>query len=520
MSIIDSKDPFFRRFRQAFPILRKNIKYFDSAATALKPLPVINAMDAYYRQYSANVHRGNYAWAREATAAYEQAREEVAAYLQALSSELVITSGATEAINIVARGIEHLIKAGDTIVITEQEHHANFVPWVWLAERTNAQLTVVPVDSNGSINANAMRQALATKPAVFAVTAISNVVGELNPIEEWVTAARANGAICLIDGAQHVLGLKQPVVSLGAQFYVFSGHKAFADTGVGILWGEFEWLSRLVPTYGGGEMISSVSAEKIDLKPAPTRLEPGTPPIAQMISLGAALTWWAQQDRNQFDAHKLALANYLIHEVSSIDGFDILGGEYENQGVVTLIPTQINAQDWSHWLDLNDIAVRVGQHCAQPLSNAVGCNSLLRISLAPFNTKEEVDALIALLKSSITSERVDNTPITWADIAQVDAKQQMQRIVQSARVAPPTHYYQADKIDGCEATTYVTRDDGHWHGWSESAVIDGVLQLVLREANSGAGVTAIEQQIKHAGLDRWLSRTRRNGIDAVLTKLG
>lgn len=520
MSIISSRDPVLRRFRQTFPILRKNVSYFDSAATTLKPLPVLNAMNAYYREYGANVHRGNYQWARDATNAYEQARAQVAHYLSCPARELVVTSGATEAINIVARGVEHLIKEGDNIVITEQEHHANFVPWVWLAQRAGANLVVVPVTPDGQIDAAAMLDAINNKPALLAVTAMSNVVGDRNPVEQWCAAARGHGAICLIDGAQHLLSLgNQSVVGMGAQFYVFSGHKAYGDTGVGVLWGEYQWLDKLKPSTGGGEMISHVSAQCIELKPVPARLEAGTPPIAQLISLGAALSWWAQQDRSALMNHKLALASRLCQSLQSGEQFTLLGNVEHNQGIVTLVPTQSTAQDWAYWLDAHNVAVRVGQHCAQPLADAVGCTSLLRVSLAPFNTQEEVDGLIALLTQPIANADVSAQPITWACLQGHSAQQQLVMIIGSAHAQPTWPAQPADQIEGCESDTYIAVIDGNWVGWSRSNVIDGLIQLILCEANTGVSVADINLKIDEIGIGRWLSRSRRSGIDAVLERL-
>jgi len=521
MSIIDSNDKEFRRFRQSFPLLRKSVAYFDSAATTLKPLPVLSAMDAYYKQYSANVHRGNYSWAREATRAYESSRAAIAQYLGVAPKQVVFTSGTTAAINMIATGLEQLIESGDRIVISQQEHHANWVPWVWLAQRTGAILDVVPIHSDGRIDEQAMLSALAKKPKILSVTATSNVVGYKNRTRQWIKQAREQqGTICIVDGAQDVLALSdQGVADHGANFYVFSGHKAFADTGVGVLTGEYEWLSKLTPLMGGGEMITSVSETTISLKPVPARLEAGTPAIAQVISLGAALTWWAQQDRSRLLAHKQALTTELFGMLSKLDNWELLNSPANNQGVICVAPRDANAQDWAYWLDVNDVAVRVGQHCAQPLLKALGQTTVVRISLAPFNTLDEIEHLAKLLADTLGGRDPEPTTISWQALDARSPKEQMQAIIASARSNSDTHYALGDLLDGCESETYLMRCNGEWCGWSRSAVIDGLMQLIVRDANNGIDADQIQRNIDEVGIGRWLSRTRRSGVDAIFTKL-
>jgi len=520
MSIISSNDKEFRRFRQAFPLLRKSVAYFDSAATTLKPLPVLNAMDTYYKQYGANVHRGNYGWAREATHAYESARASIAEYLNVLPKQVVFTSGTTTAINIIATGLEQFIESGDRIVITQQEHHANWVPWVWLAQRASAVLDVVPVRGDGRIDEHAMLAALSKKPKILSVTATSNVLGYKNRTRQWVDQARQQGAICIVDGAQDVLSLsEQGVEDHGANFYVFSGHKAFADTGVGVLTGDYEWLSKLAPLIGGGEMITSVTENSISLKPVPARLEAGTPAIAQAISLGAALSWWRQQDRTRLLAHKQALANYLFDEISKLDNWQLVNSPETNQGVICVAPLHENSQDWAYWLDVNDVAVRVGQHCAQPLLKALGHSTLVRISLAPFNTEDEVVRLLGLMREAVGARTSSAKAATWQLLEGQSSKTQMQLIIASARHEAAMRYALSDQLDGCESQTYLMRCNGQWQGWSQSAVIDGLLQLITRDANEGIGVDQIQQRIDQVGISRWLSRSRRSGVDAIFLKL-
>jgi cysteine desulfurase / selenocysteine lyase len=393
--------------REDFPILAtkvhgKPLVYLDNAASAQKPRQVVERMlHATYHEY-ANVHRGLHYLANAATDAYEAARESVRAFLNAGSaSEIVFTKSATEAINLVAASFgEAYIKEGDEIVLSIMEHHANVVPWHFLRERRGAVLKWVDVDDEGNFLLDAFEQALTAKTKIVALTHLSNVLGTVTPVKEIVRIAHERGIPVLIDGSQGAVHLDVDVVDLDVDFYCLTGHKLYGPTGIGALYGKKEWLEKLPPFLGGGEMIDEVTKDRVTYNEPPHRFEAGTPPIVQAIGLGAAVNYVRRIGRERILAHELGLRNYAHERLSRINSLRVFGQAKGKGAIIAFNMDGAHAHDVATVLDRCGVAVRAGTHCAQPLLSRFGVTSTCRASFALYNTFEEVDKLAgALLKA-------------------------------------------------------------------------------------------------------------------------
>jgi len=388
--------------RREFPILSRRVHgkplvYLDSAASAQKPRAVINAMvDAMEGSYS-NVHRGLHTLANETTEAYEAARGKVAGLLGAETNEIVWTKGGTEAINLVASGIGATLQAGDEILLTEMEHHANIVPWHFLRERKGVVLKFAPIFDDGRLDVAAFRGLLTERTKVAAFTHMSNVLGTVNPVAELVAAAREAGAITLIDGCQAIVHERIDVKAIGCDFYVFSGHKLYGPTGIGALYGKAEWLAALRPYQGGGEMIAAVTQEAITYADPPHRFEAGTPPILEAIALGAAIDWLSGLDREAIAAHEAGLYARVAEQLSGANWLRVLG-EAPGKGAIFAFTVEgAHAHDVAQILDRYGVAVRAGTHCAEPLMKRLGVTSSARASFALYNTQDEADSFVDAL---------------------------------------------------------------------------------------------------------------------------
>ncbi|MCI0586722.1 MAG: cysteine desulfurase [Planctomycetes bacterium] len=396
------------RIRADFPILERRVHgkplvYLDSAASAQKPRPVLDAMDRAYETSYANVHRGVHRLAEEATKAYEGARLRVARFLGAGdASEIVFVRGTTEGINLVARtyGARHL-GPGDEVLLTGMEHHSNIVPWQFLCERKGGHLRVVPVLDDGTLDLEAYERLLGERTRIVAVSHVSNVLGTVNPIREIVAAAHRRGVPVLVDGAQAVPRMPVDVRALDCDFYVFSGHKAYGPTGIGALYGKASLLGAMPPWQGGGEMILSVTFEKSTFKPAPHRFEAGTPDIVGAIGLGAALDYLEGIGLEAIDAHERSLLARATEAIASIPRVRVLGTAPGKAGVLSFVVEGVHAHDVGTVLDLQGIAVRAGHHCAQPLMDRFGVPATARASFGLYNLPEEADALAEGLRKVI-----------------------------------------------------------------------------------------------------------------------
>ena len=395
------------RIRADFPILAtsvygKPLVYLDNAASVQKPKQVVDRMvEATFHEY-ANVHRGLHYLANAATDAFEAARESVRSFLNANSvNEVVFTGSATAAINIVAAayGQAH-IGAGDEIVLSVMEHHANVVPWHFLRERKGAVLKWVDVDDEGAFHLDAFEAALTPRTKMVAITQMSNVLGTVTPIKEIVRIAHARGIPVLVDGSQGAVHLEVDVQDLGCDFYVMTGHKLYGPTGIGVLYGRRPWLETLPPFQGGGEMIAEVTRDTVTYNDPPHRFEAGTPPIIQAVGLGAALDYMQAVGRDRIAAHEKQLGAYAHERLSRINSLRIIGNAPGKGAIVSFEMKNAHAHDVATIIDRSGVAVRAGTHCAQPLMARFGVTSTCRASFAMYNTMEEVDKLAdALLRA-------------------------------------------------------------------------------------------------------------------------
>ncbi len=388
--------------RAQFPILSREVNdkpliYLDSAASAQKPRAVIDAMVHAMEHSYSNVHRGLHTLANETTDAYEKARKSVAGLIGADVSEIVFTKGATEAINLVAAGLGRSLKAGDEIILTEMEHHANIVPWHFLRERQGVVLKFVPVLDDGLLDLEAYRALLGPKTKVVAFSHMSNVLGTVNPVADMIVEARAVGAITLIDGCQAIVHEVVDVQALDADFYVFSGHKLYGPTGIGVLYGKSERLAALPPYQGGGEMIASVALDAITYADPPHRFEAGTPPILEAIGLGAAIDWLAGLDRAAIADHEHRLYQKVREGLRGANWLRVYGEAPGKGAILTFSIEGAHAHDVAQILDRYGVAVRAGTHCAEPLMTRFGVTSTARASFALYNTEAEADAFVDAL---------------------------------------------------------------------------------------------------------------------------
>jgi cysteine desulfurase/selenocysteine lyase len=391
--------------RAEFPILHREVKgkplsYLDNGATVQKPASVIEAIDRYYREHNANVHRGVHTLSEEATNIYEGARKRVAAHINASPREVIFTRSITGAINLVAQAWgQQNLGPGDRILLTEMEHHSNIVPWYLIAERTGAELDWVGIDDEGRLDLDELDAALARGPKVFAFTHVSNVLGTTLPVAELVAKAKAVGAMTLIDGAQSAPKMPLDMVAIGADFYGFTGHKFYGPTGIGVLYGRREVLEAMEPFEGGGSMISKVTKDKITWASVPAKFEAGTPPIAEAAGLGAAVDWVDEVGLDAIAAHERELAEYAIPRLLEVPGLKLFGpaGVEDREAILSFGMEGVHPHDISEILDRHGVAVRAGHHCAQVLMKRLGVPATTRASYAVYNTNEETDRLIEAL---------------------------------------------------------------------------------------------------------------------------
>lgn len=395
-----------KELRQLFPILDQQINgkplvYLDSAATSQKPLPVIEAIDNYYRQYNSNVHRGVHTLGTKATDAYEGAREKVRRFIGAASTEeIIFTRGTTTAINLVAASYGRAnVREGDEIVITYMEHHSNIIPWQQVAKQTGATLKYIPLQPDGTIRLEDVEQTITPNTKIVAVMHVSNVLGTINPVKEIAQIAHKNGAVVVVDGAQSTPHMKVNVQDIDCDFYAFSGHKMCGPTGIGVLYGKKRLLEQMEPVEFGGEMIDFVGLYESTWKELPWKFEGGTPIIAGAIGLGVAIDFLEQVGLDHIAEHEHRLAQYALEQLSTIDGLTIYGPK-ERAGLVTFNIDGVHPHDVATVLDAEGIAVRAGHHCAQPLMKWLNVTATARASFYLYNTEEEVDALVSALKKT------------------------------------------------------------------------------------------------------------------------
>ena len=396
-----------QKIRADFPILsekvnEKTLVYFDNGATSQKPQVVIDAISKYYQEINANIHRGVHTLSQLATDAYEISRGKIQNHINAkFSHEVLFTSGTTFGINLVANGFTSLLKEGDEVIVSALEHHSNIVPWQMLCERTRAVLKVIPMNEKGELIMEEYDKLLSDRTKIVTVNHISNALGTVNPIKEIILKAHAVGAAVLIDGAQAVPHLRPDVQALDCDFYVFSGHKICGPTGIGILYGKEDWLNKLPPYQGGGDMIKEVTFEKTTYAGLPFKFEAGTPNIAGGIVLGTAIDYMNEVGFENIQAQELELLEYGTKRLLEIEGLNIVGTAENKTSVISFNIKGIHPYDIGTIVDKLGIAVRTGHHCAQPIMNHFKIPGTIRASFAFYNTKEEIDAMIEAIKKAV-----------------------------------------------------------------------------------------------------------------------
>ena len=395
-----------QKIRADFPILSQKVNgkplvYFDNGATSQKPKVVIDAITKYYEEINANIHRGVHTLSQLATDAYEVSRGKIQHHINAkFSHEVIFTSGTTHAINAIANGFASILIVGDEVLVSALEHHSNIVPWQMLCERTGATLKVIPMNENGELILSDFDKLLSEKTKIVTVNHISNALGTINPIEYMIEKAHQVGAAILIDGAQAVPHLKPDVQALDCDFYVFSGHKICGSTGVGILYGKEEWLRKLPPYQGGGEMIATVSFEKTTYADLPHKFEAGTPNIEGGIVLGTAIDYLNEIGFENIAAYEHELLDYATAKLLEIEGLKIFGTAKEKTSVISFNIDGIHPYDIGTIIDKLGIAVRTGHHCAQPIMDFYKIPGTIRASFAFYNTKEEIDIFVGAVQKA------------------------------------------------------------------------------------------------------------------------
>ncbi|MEM9831475.1 MAG: cysteine desulfurase [Bacteroidota bacterium] len=400
------------KIRQDFPILHQKVNgrplvYLDNAATTQKPQVVIDALAHYYQQDNANIHRGIHTLAERATAAFEETRKTVHQFINSNEpEEIVFTKGTTDGINLVASTFGRAnVQEGDEIIISAMEHHSNIVPWQMLCEEKGAHLKVIPVNDRGEVELEAYKKLLSERTKLVSVVYVSNSLGTINPVKEIIDLAHEQKAAVLLDGAQSTAYLDIDVQALNCDFYVFSGHKVFGPTGVGVLYGKRRHLEKMPPYQGGGEMIRSVSFEKTTYNDIPYKFEAGTPNIADVVALKFALNYISEVGKVNMRAYEEELLAYAHQRLSEVAGIRMIGTAKNKMNVISFIFDDIFHFDIGQMLDARGIAVRTGHHCTEPLMNRFGVEGTVRASLAVYNTKEEIDELTEGLHRIVTMMR-------------------------------------------------------------------------------------------------------------------
>ncbi|MDG1841898.1 MAG: cysteine desulfurase [Crocinitomicaceae bacterium] len=399
------------KIRAEFPILKREINgkkliYFDNGATTQKPRLVLDAINEFYTNKNANIHRGVHYLSQLATNEYEGARKNVQSYLNAKHlEEIIFTKGTTDGINLVASSFGETLKNGDEIIISAMEHHSNIVPWQLLCEKKNLVLRVVPIHHSGEMDMDAFEKMISSKTKLVAITHVSNTLGTINPIEQIIEKAHLLGAKVLVDGAQSLQHFQIDVQSLDCDFFVFSGHKVFGPTGIGVLYGKKEILEEMPPYQGGGDMIAKVSFEKTTFNDLPFKFEAGTPNISGVIGLGKAIEFIESIDKNNLSLHEQDLLEYAQEKLLLIEGLQIVGTAANKSSVISFVVDGVHPFDIGTLLDQYGIAVRTGHHCTQPLMDFYSIPGTIRASFSIYNTRDEIDLFIEALKKGLSMLR-------------------------------------------------------------------------------------------------------------------
>ncbi|MFT5719862.1 MAG: cysteine desulfurase/selenocysteine lyase [Motiliproteus sp.] len=542
------------QLRSDFPLIAQSPDcYLDNAATTQKPGCVLEVMDRYYRQHNANVHRAAHHLSRQATDAFEAARQSVQGFLNAAhADEIIWTRGTTEGINLVAYSFGQLaIGPGDEIITTMLEHHANIVPWQLLAQRSGATLRVVPLTDQGDLDQHAYRALLNPRTKLVALSQVSNALGTVNPIAEMIQQAHAVGAKVLIDGAQAVSHFKIDVQALDCDFYLFSGHKLYGPTGIGVLYGKRQLLQAMPPWQAGGEMIERVSFQSCTFQPPPFRFEAGTPNIVGAIGLAEAIRYLNSFDLDQRQRHEQQLLAHAVQRLSALPGLRIIGQPRQRVGLLPFVIDDTHSLDLGTLLDQHGIALRTGQHCAQPLHQHLGLEGTVRASFGLYNTIGEIDRLANTL--SILLEQPDraresgtqgNSPLTpstpltpLAPLTPLSLRQQLLQLehwqarysllMKAAQTQPRLELRQDSLLlSGCSSRVWLdyrydlTANRLYYQLDSDARIIKGIGMLLLELFDGARPQQVLDQDLhpllQELGLEKHLSASRNNGLRAII----
>ena len=555
------------KLRRDFPILQTKshdhpLVYLDNGATTQKPRAVIDTISRYYEHQNSNVHRGVYELSQIATEAYEAARVKVQKFIHAADpAEIIFTRGTTEAINLVASSWSRaFLKAGDEVLVSAMEHHSNIVPWQIACDAAGAKLRVIPMNDAGELKMDEFARLLSPRTKLVAVNHVSNSLGTINPVEEIIRQAHAVGAMALIDAAQWVAHFPTDVQKLDADFYCFSGHKLYGPTGIGVLYGKRAILEAMPPYMGGGDMIRTVTFEKTEYAELPNKFEAGTPDIAGAIGLGAAIDYVLSVGFENFVPHEEELLLYATAQLSEIRGLRIIGTAERKAGVISFVMEEpaISPLDLGTQLDAEGVAVRTGHHCCQPVMDRFRIGATTRASLAMYNTKEDVDALVRALEKIVANvpakaqasppvsslelkfpQRTAASPKQAADeLAEVfeflgdrDARNQyVMELGERLLPLPAALKTEANRVHGCMSTVHVigrkVPGDGNrldFLGDSDAHIVRGLI-AVLQKLFSGQKAKDIlafdvQEFFQRIGLEQFISAQRRNGLQGMIKRV-
>jgi cysteine desulfurase/selenocysteine lyase len=555
-----------RKLREDFPILHQQVHgkplvYLDNAATSQKPRAVLDALNRYYTQDNANIHRAVHLLAERATRDYEAARVKAQHFLNAARpEEIIFVRSATEAINLVASSFgRRFVQRGDEIIISFMEHHSNIVPWQMLCEQTGAILRVVPINDRGEFQFDEYERLLGPRTKLVSVVHVSNSLGTINPVKEIIAAAHRHGARVLIDGAQAVPHMAVDVRALDCDFYAFSGHKVYGPTGIGVLYGKTELLDAMPPYQGGGDMIHSVSFVRTTYNALPYKFEAGTPNIAGSVGLAAALDYVESIGQDNITAHEAALLAYATEQLAKIPGVRILGTAAHKAAVISFVVDDppISALDLGTRLDLEGVAVRTGHHCCQPVMDRYGIQATARASFGLYNTSEDVDAFVTALRKIVSGAAArkplpvalppepvyspaaaDSPEAVAAELAEVfeflsDWSERYQYIIDSGKKLPPLpneFRTEPNRVHGCQSTVFLaarkkpgTTDVLEFLADSDAELVRGLIAVLARlfSGQHAAAILAfdVEGFFARLGLDQHLTLGRRNGLASMVQRI-
>jgi cysteine desulfurase/selenocysteine lyase len=565
---LHAKSPFDAEMvRRDFPILQTRshghpLVYLDNGATTQKPRAVIDAISHYYEAQNANVHRGVYELSQVATAAYEAARLKVRDFIHAPdAAEIIFTRGTTEAINLVASSWSRaFLKAGDEVLVSAMEHHSNIVPWQFACDAVGARLRVIPMNDAGELVMDRFAALLNPRVKMVAVNHVSNSLGTINPVREIIRQAHAVGAKVLVDGAQWVAHFPTDVRKLDADFYCFSGHKLYGPTGIGVLYGKRALLEAMPPYMGGGDMIRNVTFEKTEYAELPNKFEAGTPNIAGAIGLGAAIDYVLSVGFEHFVPHEEELLEYATAKVSRIPGLRLIGTARLKAGVISLVMENpaVSPMDLGTKLDARGIAVRTGHHCCQPVMDRFEITATTRASFAMYNTKEDVDALVAGLEEiareasakAPAGSVADSTPLKFPEpaasspraaadelaeifefLGERDARNQyLLELGEKLPPLPAALKTEAARVHGCMSLVHLVgrkqADNGHrldFLGDSDAHIVRGLIAVLqqLFAGQKAEEILAFDVQafFQRIGLEQFISAQRRNGLQGMIQRI-